>query len=119
MGTMIEEWINQMKQGLDPGELGMILVHNGIVRATSKKGEPVQGMRLSYDEEKLERVISEHREKDGIAGIRVWINRGELKVGDDIMVVLVAGRFRTDVLPAFESLVRRIKSEVVAEQERV
>ncbi len=25
-------------------QLGMILVHNGIVRATSKEGKPVEGM---------------------------------------------------------------------------
>ena len=33
------------------------------------------------------------------------------------MFLLVAGRFRTDVLPVFEELLTVIKSEVVTEEE--
>ena len=36
--------------------------------------------------------------------IKAWTNEGPLKVGDDIMYVLVAGRLRTNVLPTFEEL---------------
>ncbi len=116
---MIEQWLNEVKSKADPEGLGMILVHNGIVRATSKQGNPVSGMKLSYDEEKLRTVISEQKKKDGILDIKVWINRGDLKVGDDIMLLLVAGRFRTDVLPVFESLLSIIKQEIVSERESV
>ena len=114
---MIEQWLEEVKKSADPGALGMILVHNGIVRATSKKGKPVHGMSLSYDKAMLERAITEHKKRDGIETIRVWINSGELRVGDDIMIVLVAGRFRTDVLPVFESLISIIKNEIVTERE--
>jgi molybdopterin synthase catalytic subunit len=114
---MIEQWLEEVKKNADPGALGMILVHNGIVRGTSKDGKPVLGMSLSYDKLKLERAITEHKKKDGIADIRVWIGSGELHVGDDIMRVLVAGRFRTDVLPVFEQLLSTIKGEIVSEEE--
>ncbi len=114
---MIEQWLEEVKKNADPGALGMILVHNGIVRATSKDGKPVAGMNLSYDKLKLERAITEHKKREGIADIRVWIGSGELHVGDDIMAVLVAGRFRTDVLPVFESLISVIKNEIVDERE--
>jgi len=33
------------------------------------------------------------------------------------MVVLVAGRYRTDVLPVFQELIREIKNNVVNEKE--
>ncbi len=33
------------------------------------------------------------------------------------MIVAVAGRYRSDVLPAFEELISRIKKEVVLEKE--
>ena len=49
--------------------------------------------------------------------IKACINEGPLKVGDDIMYVLVAGRLRTNVLPTFEELVSKIKREVVSEKE--
>ncbi|HAR95452.1 MAG TPA: molybdopterin converting factor [Deltaproteobacteria bacterium] len=114
---MIEEWMKEIKAKSPPEGLGMILVHNGIVRATSKKGEPVRGMLLGHDEDLLRSLVQEYSRKDGIVGIRVWINDGNLKIGDDIMVVLVAGRFRTDVLPVFESLIRDIKTRVVREEE--
>jgi molybdopterin synthase catalytic subunit len=116
---MVEQWLNEVKLKADPEGLGMILVHNGIVRATSKQGKPVSGMKLFYDEEKLGTVVSEQKKKDGILDIKVWINRGDLKVGDDIMLLLVAGRFRTDVLPVFESLLSVIKKEIVSEKESV
>jgi molybdopterin synthase catalytic subunit len=114
---MIEQWLAEVKKTGDPEELGMVLIHNGVVRGTSKQGKPVSGMHLSYDEEKLRKVVSEQKRKDGIVDIKVWINKGELQVGDDIMLVLVAGRFRTDVLPVFESLLSSIKGEIVRESE--
>lgn len=114
---MVEKWIEEIKRSVDPQMLGMMLVHNGIVRASSKEGGQVKGMRLSYDRETLETVIAEARGREGIVGVRAWINEGDLKVGDDIMYVLVAGRFRTDVLPVLQHLLGRIKAEVVREEE--
>ena len=114
---MIEKWIAEVKKNTDPEKLGMILIHNGIVRGTSKKGKSVKGMYLSYDKEKLNSLISEFRKKEGVVEIKAWINEGNLKIGDDIMYVLIAGRFRTDVLPTFEALLSKIKGEVVSEKE--
>lgn len=114
---MIDDWMREIREKSPPEELGMILVHNGIVRATSKKGEHVQGMLLGHDEGLLRSILQEYAQKEGIVGIRAWINSGQLKVGDDIMLVLVAGRFRTDVLPVFESLISEIKTRVVKEEE--
>jgi molybdopterin synthase catalytic subunit len=54
---------------------------------------------------------------EGIVDIRAWINEGTLSVGDDIMVVCVAGRFRKDVLPVFQELIALIKTEIVLEEE--
>ena len=114
---MIERWLEEVKNGGDRENVGMFLVHNGIVRATSKDGKSVQGMYLSYDKEKLDTVIATFRGREGIAAIKVWINEGTLKVGDDIMFVLVAGRFRTDVLPVLQDLLTSIKRDVVREKE--
>ncbi|TCK05272.1 molybdenum cofactor biosynthesis protein MoaE [Phorcysia thermohydrogeniphila] len=117
MRPSVDKLIEDVKRASRPENLGMILVHNGIVRGSSRSGKTVEEMELDYDEEKLKKIVSEFESRDGIEAIRVWINRGRLKVGDDIMVVVVAGRFRTDVLPAFEELISRIKKEVVVEKE--
>jgi molybdopterin synthase catalytic subunit len=114
---MIQQWIDEIKSKSPKDQLGMILVHNGIVRATSKEGKPVEGMVLTYNEELLNTIISRYKETEGIVDIKVWINHGKLSIGDDIMLVLVAGRFRTDVLPVFQELIREIKNTVVNEKE--
>ena len=114
---MIEEWIKEIKQQCDPDMLGMILTHNGVVRGTAKDGIRIKAMHLSYDRDMLQQTVQTFKARDGIADIRVWINEGELQVGDDIMMVCVAGRFRTDILPVFEELLIFIKTRIVYEKE--
>jgi molybdopterin synthase catalytic subunit len=114
---MIENWIKEIKRECPPDMLGMILYHNGIVRATAKDGGKVHSMNLSYDKAKLDKAVREFKKREGIADIKAWINEGHLKIGDDIMSVCVAGRFRKDVLPVFQELISMIKTEIVKEEE--
>lgn len=114
---MIDQWIKEIKEQGDFRDLGMFLAHNGVVRATSKDGKPVQEMQLSYDKGKLADLVNEMSRRDGIVSVRVWINEGMLHVGDDIMYALVAGKFRTYVFPVLEELISRIKKEIVSEVE--
>ena len=71
---MIEQWIKEIKKECLPDMLGMILLHNGIVRATAKDGGKVQAMNLSYDKAKLGAAVRKYKKKDGIADIKAWIN---------------------------------------------
>jgi len=114
---MIDQWIKEIKKNAPADMLGIILSHNGIVRATAKNGGKVASMNLSYDKIKLENAVRKFKKKQGIVDIRVWINEGHLKIGDDIMNVCVAGRFRKDVLPVFQELITMIKTEIVSEKE--
>jgi len=114
---MIDAWIKEIKMQCPADKLGMILVHNGIVRGSAKDGKPVRAMRLSYDKILLKAVVDEAKKKEGIIDIKAWINEGDLQVGDDIMNVCVAGRFRTDVLPVFQELLTTIKTKIVREEE--
>lgn len=95
----------------------MVLIHNGVVRGTSRSGKKVTEMELKVDWERIKKLKEEAEKKEGIEAVEVWLNEGKLKVGDDIMVVVVAGRFRSDVLPAFEELIAKIKKEAVVESE--
>ena len=117
MRPSIDEIVERVKRRSNPENLGMVLVHNGVVRGSSRSGGEVSGMVLSYDEEKLREIVSEIESREGIEAVEVWLNSGKLSVGDDIMVIAVGGRYRSDVLPAFEELISRIKREVVVEKE--
>ena len=103
----------------------MYLTHNGIVRQTPKAkvrfgaedaGE-VTGMRFDYDADKVDAVVADAYKMEGIYYIKVWLNRGELEVGDDIMYVLIGGDIRPHVVDALQYLVGRIKTECVTETE--
>lgn len=122
----IDKWLKEAKA--DPAALqeGMFLVHNGIVRQTPKvkvrqgfdDGSSVKGMKFAYDAAKVDAVIAETYKMDGIFHVRVWLNEGELELGDDIMYVLIGGDIRPHVVDALQFLVGKIKNECVTEIEQ-
>lgn len=121
----IDQWLKEAKMHESAPKIGMYLTHNGIVRRTARakvregaeNTRPVAGMLFSYDQEKVDAVIADTYQMDGIFYIRVWLNEGELQVGDDIMYVLIGGDIRPHVIEALQSLVAKIKNECVTEKE--
>ena len=121
----IDSWLKEAKAHESAPLCGMYLTHNGTVRQTAKAkvryGEEntkeVTGMIFSYDEEKINAVIAETYKMPGIYYIRVWLNEGQLKTGDDIMYVLIGGDIRPRIVDALQYLVGRIKNECVVETE--
>lgn len=113
----VDEWIAEVKSLPGADGIGMILVHEGIVRGHSRTGEPVAGMELGVDREQLARVLDDAATWPGVVAVRARVNEGSLAVGDTIMNVLVAGDIREHVFGALQQLVGRIKNEVVTELE--
>lgn len=121
----MDTWLKEAKEQESAPQVGMYLFHNGVVRRSPKalvrglegSTRPVAGMLFSYDREKLDAAIAAAREMEGIFYIRVWLNEGELSVGDDIMLVLIGGDIRPHVVDALQYLVGRIKDQCVSEQE--
>jgi len=121
----MDEWMKEAKQSEYASEIGMYLVHNGVVRQTPRAyvrdGAPckgkVTGMEFSYDASKVNEAIRETYCMSGVFYIRVWLNEGRLKTGDDIMYVMVGGDIRPHVIAALESLVGNIKKNCVTERE--
>ncbi len=121
----MDEWLREAKTDPSANKIGMYLIHNGVVRETARaqvrdgheNAEPVSVMLFSYDAEKVEEVITETYELPGIHHVRVWLNEGELKVGEDIMYVLVGGDIRPHVVAALQFLVGRLKTQCIVEEE--
>ena len=115
----------QIPQAVRGNECGMFLVHNGIVRKTARAkvrlqedaAPDVKRMLFSYDDALVQKAVSEAREMPGIYYVRVWLNEGELQLGDDIMFVLIGGDIRPRVVDALQALVANIKNNCVSEQE--
>ena len=121
----MDQWLQEAKKHESAPKVGMYLSHNGVVRQSARarvrQGDetaaPVTGMWFSYDQTKVDAAIAGAYQLPGIYYIRVWLNEGELTVGDDIMYVLIGGDIRPHVVEALQYLVGRIKSECVSETE--
>lgn len=120
----MDAWLDEAKRGADAAKCGMYLFHNGVVRETAKArvrggadAAPVSGMSFSYDAEKVAAAVERAKAMNGIYHVRVWLNEGELAVGDDIMLVLVGGDIRPHVVDALQALVGEIKTVCVTETE--
>ena len=120
-----DRWMEEAKAHESAPRIGMYLVHNGTVRQTAKAkvrhgaedARDVTGMVFSYDRGKVDAVIADTYQMEGIYYIRVWLNEGHLAMGDDIMYVLIGGDIRPRVVDALNYLVGRIKDECVEEVE--
>ena len=121
----MDAWIKEAKEDKSASECGMYLFHNGIVRQSAKakvrrgdiSASDVKGMVFSYDKEKVEEAVENTQNMPGIGYVRVWLNEGQLEVGDDIMLVLVGGDIRPHVVDALQSLVGELKNHCVKEEE--
>lgn len=121
----IDVWMREAKAAPNAEKVGMYLTHNGVVRRTAKAqirfgdadARPVTGMVFSYDADKVTAAIEATYQLDGIYYVKVWLNEGELQVGDDIMYVLIGGDIRPHVVDGLQFLVEQIKTQCVLETE--
>lgn len=121
----LDTWLKEAKREASARGCGMYLFHNGVVRETAKaqvregaqNTAPVKGMHFSYDADKVEAAKQAALAMPGIGYVHVWLNSGELRVGDDIMLVLVGGDIRPHVVDALQALVGEIKQHCVTETE--
>lgn len=97
---------------------GMILLHNGVVRAWSRDGhKKIQAVDVVADELKIGEICQELGSRPGIFAITAQANQGVLKPGEDLLYLAVAGDVRENVLKTFEELLNRVKSEGVKKTE--
>ncbi|WP_456433990.1 molybdenum cofactor biosynthesis protein MoaE [Thermosulfuriphilus sp.] len=98
-------------------QAGMILVHNGIVRASSRDGRSVVAVRVKVNREPLARLLEAARRRPGIVAVEAEIREGELTVGEDLMYLVIAGDFRENVISCLAELLEAIKTEVTEKEE--
>ena len=121
----LEKMMKEAKASKNASKCGMFLLHNGVVRVDAKSKvregkkntKKVVAMDFDYDNKKVDAAIKKAIKMKGIYYIKVWLNRGKLKVGDDIMLVLVGGDIRPRVIDCLQSLVGEIKTKCVIEKE--
>ena len=107
-----------IKANPDYSRAGMVLYHNGIVRGTSRDGRPVSGLRVAVDRKRLTEVLAVYRARPGIVDIQVEIAADQdLAVGDDVMLLAVAGDIRENVIDTLREALNAIKTTVTHKTE--
>lgn len=125
MKPSMDKWLKAAKSKKSAKKCGMYLYHIGMVREDAKarvrfddnRTLPVVAMNFDYDSEKVNQAIEETYAKEGIYYVRVWLGRGQIKVGDEIMYVLIGGDIRPHVTQALDFLVSKLKNECITEVE--
>lgn len=115
----ITKTLAELKQS--PGfreNVGMMLVHNGVVRAWSRQDHAtVEKVVVTPDRARMAAIVREMEQRPGIYKILAEAAEGELYPGDDLLFLVVAGDIREHVKDTFAELLDRIKAEAVIKQE--
>ena len=115
----ISKTIAEMKKNPAFAEnVGMVLVHNGVVRAWSRKTrEGVTSLEVTPDQAKVEAIRREFLQRPGIFDIVIEAKSGRFQPGDDLLFIIVAGDIRENVKPVLGELLDRIKTEAIVKNE--
>ena len=98
--------------------VGMILIHNGVVRNWSRQDRAkVTALEVHPNHEKIEALRQEYLKHPGIFEIIVEARSGTLHLGDDLLFIIVAGDIRENIKPVLAELLDRIKAEAVLKRE--
>ncbi len=105
----------------EPGfadNVGMILIHNGVVRGWSRQNkETVIAIEITPDHEKIAALAKEFESWPGIFRVKAHAYEGKMVPGDDVLFLIVAGDIRENVKSALSGLLDRVKAEAVSKKE--
>jgi len=113
----LQQMVAMIKARPDYHKVGMIACHNGVVRSTSRDGRQVRGLKIDVDRELLGRILVAQRRRPGIVEVLAHVFAGSRLVGDDVMLVAVAGDIREHVFPVLEETVEQLKRLVTHKEE--
>lgn len=98
--------------------VGMILIHNGVVRNWSRNDRStVTALQVTPDMEKIETLRREYLQRPGIFEILIEPLSGTFQPGDDLLYIIVAGDIRENIKPVLAELLDRVKAEAVTKKE--
>lgn len=115
----ISRAIGELKK--QPGfadKVGMVLVHNGVVRSWSRKdGRKVAALEVRPDLPAIEVIRQEFLKRPGIFAIVIEALAGRFGPGDDLLYIIVAGDVRENVKPVLAEVLDRVKAGPIAKRE--
>ncbi len=121
--------INRILEDLEkcPGyaeNVGMVLTHKGVCRASTRADLArahcqVESILIRVDEAALARIAAETEAMPGIFKAWAFGKSGQFYPGEELLVLVVAGDIRENVIPAFRVFLDRVKKEAVSKSENL
>ncbi|MGB2727777.1 MAG: molybdenum cofactor biosynthesis protein MoaE [Halobacteriota archaeon] len=103
--------MDELVKKLKKPEMGAIVTFLGVVR-----DEGIRGMEVDvYDEmadEELAKLERDALEKFEVEAVEIVHRKGSLKIGENIVVILVGAKHRKDAFMACEYLIDELKERV-------
>ena len=87
----LQQMVNAIKDRPDFAKVGMIACHNGVVRATSRDGRDVEGLKIEVDLDALHSIVQEMHQRSGIIEVAVHLFEGYREIGEDVMRTCFSG----------------------------
>lgn len=113
----IKDLIDKLKENPNMNQCGMILTHIGIVRETSRDGKKISQLNINPNFDIIDSIIEKNKHLPGVIDIKVWMHeKGTLNVGDEIMMIAIAGNIRENTLSAMTKTLNEIKEKAVVKQ---
>lgn len=114
----LEALIHRVKAHPDISQAGMILCHNGFVRASDRSGgRQVKSLSVKVDHPVVAQIQQWAESQQGIVAVAIEALEGELVVGDDLLYVVVAGDLREHVFSVMRETIERLKKQGVHKTE--
>ena len=121
----ISIWLKEAKEADSENSNGIYLFSNGVVRSSSKRKvrageqglEPVKSVKVECNYDTLETALRQTSQMPGVNYLRVWVNEGELELGESIMLTLVGADIRDRCVDALTFFVDKLKGDCLTETE--
>ncbi|MCS7136327.1 MAG: molybdenum cofactor biosynthesis protein MoaE [Nitrososphaerota archaeon] len=107
--------IPKVQDVLSSGGSGAVASFLGIVKSVGSNGKKVEYLEIeAYDRHAnptIQAICEETKKKFDLEFVGIWHLKGKFKVGEPLVLVVVAGKSRKEVFQALEEAVNRYKTE--------
>jgi molybdopterin synthase catalytic subunit len=99
-------------------QVGMILVHNGVVRGSSRQDKrKVQSVQVWPDQEQIRQIQEKYSQSPGIFKVLIQAREGHFQPGEDLLYIIVAGDVRENVKQALSQALEEAKTRAIKKEE--
>lgn len=114
--VIFDDILQSIKSNPNLKEAGAILSFTGIVRNVSNEGKLVKNIKIdAYDDlayETINKISNEIKKKFGIIDIKIIHLKGDFKISEDLVYVIVASAHREEGFDALREAVEKYKKEL-------